>query len=232
MTDRERLANRRSSTNLTFEHRGLLYTVSYSRLSDGRLGELFINNHKVNSATDVDARDAAIILSFALQHGADISAIARALSRDPQGKPTGVVGVAVDSVYCGTATMTRRARREDALQRAICEHLRIRGVPRLVWWHTSQGNLLGGARSKRGIAIQGSIKRGIGVKAGVSDLIFLHDAKFYALELKVEGRTPTEAQLQFIADVNAAGGYATWCAGLDGALACLEQWGLLLGRSQ
>ena len=83
----------------------------------------------------------------------------------------------------------------------------------------------------KGTAIRGAINKGLGVKRGVSDLIFLQAAKFFALELKAEGRTPTAEQLAFIADVNAAGGFACWCAGLDRALACLEQWGLLKGRA-
>jgi hypothetical protein len=93
---RQRLPNRRASCSFSFEHRGLHYTCTYSRFGDGRIGELFITNHKVNSAVDVDARDAAIILSFALQHNADLSAIAKALCRDPRGTPTGVMGCVLD----------------------------------------------------------------------------------------------------------------------------------------
>jgi hypothetical protein len=51
-----------------------------------------INNHRANSAADVNARDAAIILSFALQNGADVEAISRALSRNSQGRPSGPLG--------------------------------------------------------------------------------------------------------------------------------------------
>ena len=101
---RQRLPNRRPSTSFNFEHRGLGFTCTFSRFSDGRIGELFISNHKVNSAVDVDARDAAIILSFALQHGADILAITKALSRDPRGTPTGVMGTVLDIIIAGDAT--------------------------------------------------------------------------------------------------------------------------------
>jgi hypothetical protein len=117
----------------------------------------------------------------------------------------------------------RRRQPEAQIQRAIAQHLEIRGAAGLVWFAVPNGNKLGGKISAKGIAIQGSINKGLGVKPGVSDLIFLHDAKFYALELKVDGRT--------LDRVNAAGGFATWCAGLDRALACLEAWGLLCGRS-
>jgi hypothetical protein len=95
-TGRQRLPNRRASTSFNCEHWGLGFTCTYSCFADGRIGEVFLSNHKVASAVDVDARDAAIVLSFALQHGADLSAIARALSRDPRGTPTGLMGTVLD----------------------------------------------------------------------------------------------------------------------------------------
>jgi hypothetical protein len=121
--------------------------------------------------------------------------------------------------------------RESAVQRALCQHINVRGVAGLVWFAVPNGNKLGGKISAKGIAIQGSINRGFGVKAGVADLIFLHDAKFFTLELKVGNNRPTEPQLEFIARVNAAGGYACWCSGLDAALRILESWQLLRGSS-
>jgi hypothetical protein len=39
-----------------------------SRNPDGRIGELFLNNHKRGKPTDTIARDFAIALSFVLQH--------------------------------------------------------------------------------------------------------------------------------------------------------------------
>jgi hypothetical protein len=125
----------------------------------------------------------------------------------------------------------RRAQPEAELQRALCRHLEARAAPGLVWFHVPQGNKLGGKISAKGIAIQGAINGGLGVKRGVSDLIFLHDGKFYSLELKAEGRTPTTEQLEFIDKASAAGGFATWCAGLDAALRVLEAWQLLRGRT-
>jgi hypothetical protein len=93
---RERLPNRRSSENLSFELHGLRYTATVSRLPDGRIAELFLNNHKAGNQVDTNARDAAIILSFAAQHGADVEAIRHALCRDGQGRPLGPIGAALD----------------------------------------------------------------------------------------------------------------------------------------
>lgn len=126
---------------------------------------------------------------------------------------------------------TGRAQPEAQVQRALCQHLDIRGVPGLVWFAVPNGNKLGGRISAKGIAIQGSINRGLGVKPGVSDLILLHDSKFFALELKAGDNKPTDAQLEFIQRVNAAGGFAAWCTGLDAALRILEAWQLLKGRA-
>jgi hypothetical protein len=98
---RRRLPNHRASMSFNFEVNGLTYVCTYSRFADGRVGEVFIGNHKSGSGADVNASDAAIAVSFALQHGADIQAIARALSRDPQGNPRGPLGRALDEIARG-----------------------------------------------------------------------------------------------------------------------------------
>jgi hypothetical protein len=59
---------------------------------------LFLNNHKNNSAADVSARDAAVALSFALQHGADLEAIRHALGRDSHGRASGPLGAALNNI--------------------------------------------------------------------------------------------------------------------------------------
>lgn len=101
MTARARLPNRRASLVFETEVGGLKYTCSVGRFADGRTGELFLNNHKSNSAADTNARDAAIAFSFAVQHGADAESIRRALSRDSQGRATGPLGAALDAIARG-----------------------------------------------------------------------------------------------------------------------------------
>ena len=75
---------------------GLRFTASVGRFPDGRIGELFLNNHKSGNQSDTNARDAAIILSFAIQYGADINEIRKALCRDNAGHALGPVGEALD----------------------------------------------------------------------------------------------------------------------------------------
>ena len=96
MTARERLQNRRASSLVDFEAMGLRFSAGVSRYPDGRLAELFCDNHKAGSAIGTLVRDAAIILSFALQHGADAEAIRRALCRDSAGQALGPLGVVLD----------------------------------------------------------------------------------------------------------------------------------------
>jgi hypothetical protein len=93
---RERLPNRRLAETFELEVHGLKYTATVGRFPDGRVGELFLSNHKSNSAADTNARDAAIAFSFAIQHGADPEAIRKALSRDTQGRASGPLGRALD----------------------------------------------------------------------------------------------------------------------------------------
>ncbi len=115
----------------------------------------------------------------------------------------------------------RQSRPEDAIQRAVFQHIWIRGVPGIVAWHTPNG----GKRKP----IEAAILKGLGVRPGVADVCIVHDGKFYALELKAPGGRSTEKQIQFRHEVNAAGGFAAEAVGLDAALGCLHAWGLLRG---
>ena len=98
MTARFRLPERRRCESFTFTLGGLRFTASIGRYPDGRIGEVFLNNHKAGNQADTNARDAAIILSFALQHGADINEIRKALCRDSIGRALGPVGAALDRI--------------------------------------------------------------------------------------------------------------------------------------
>lgn len=122
-------------------------------------------------------------------------------------------------------------RPEQDLHRAVVAHLKTRGAPGLVWWHTPNGAFLGGKRNRKGMAIQGAIMKSLGARAGVSDLVFLYRGHFYALELKAPGNKPTEHQYEFMDDVKDADGFAAWSDNLDRAIGILEIWGLLVGKA-
>jgi hypothetical protein len=95
---RQRLTDRRASKQFDFEAMSLRFTASFSYYPDGRLAELFIDNHKAGSAIGTLVRDSAIAVSFALQHGADVVAIRCALCRDSHGRALGPLGAALDHI--------------------------------------------------------------------------------------------------------------------------------------
>ena len=113
-------------------------------------------------------------------------------------------------------------RAEQQIHRTVVQHLRVRGVKGLVFVHVPNG----GKRQP----VEAAIFKGLGVRAGVADLLLWHNAKSYALELKAPGGRTTKAQRDFIADMERAGALACVVEGLDRALKVLEAWGLLRGK--
>ena len=98
MTARHRLPNRRLAESFELEVAGLRYTCTVGRYPNGRVGEIFLSNHKFNSAADTNARDSAIVVSIAIQFGADIETIRKALCRDSHGRASGPLGAALDLI--------------------------------------------------------------------------------------------------------------------------------------
>jgi ribonucleoside-diphosphate reductase alpha chain len=98
MQNRDRLANRRQCENLEFSCQGIRYTASIGRFDDGRVAEVFINNSKVGSSSEANARDAAIVLSIALQHGVALEVIRQSLSRDSNGRASSPIGTVLDII--------------------------------------------------------------------------------------------------------------------------------------
>ena len=82
---RERLPNRRASINFDFEHDGLRFTCTYGRCADGRVAEIFLDNHKAGSQIGAMVRDAAIAASLALQDGCSLETLQLAQLRKDDG---------------------------------------------------------------------------------------------------------------------------------------------------
>jgi hypothetical protein len=120
--------------------------------------------------------------------------------------------------------MTARRRSPEAqIQRAVCDHLRLRAKPDVLWLHVPNG--------ERRDKITGAKLKRMGALAGASDLLLWHDGHAFALELKSPGGRLSDAQLDFLARFNDAGGHSACAEGLDRAIAALEAWGLLVGRA-
>jgi hypothetical protein len=114
---------------------------------------------------------------------------------------------------------------EDDIQRAVFDHFKRRGAPGVLAFHPKNGGRHQRHRVSRGV------NAGLGVVSGASDIIILAPTGFFALELKAEGKKPTEEQLLFLKRVRVAGGQAACIAGLDAALEWLEERGLLIGKA-
>lgn len=100
---RARLPNRRACETIEIRHRNYagaesFYTATLGYYDDGRIGEVFLNSTKVGTDIDVAVRDAAIALSFALQHGVDPENIRAAMTRDANGCPEGVLGTLLETI--------------------------------------------------------------------------------------------------------------------------------------
>ena len=101
MTARERLPNRRRSESFSFECSGLRFSATASWYDDGRLGEVFVGNCKVDSQADSVAKDSAVVCSIALQYGVPVETIRQALLQDSRGVPSSPLGVALH-IIAGT----------------------------------------------------------------------------------------------------------------------------------
>jgi hypothetical protein len=95
---RARLGNRRGAESFGLECDGLAYTATISRFDGGNLAEIFLTNHKAGSQADAAAKDAAVVCSIALQYGVPLDVIRHALLRDPRGKASSPLGVALDMI--------------------------------------------------------------------------------------------------------------------------------------
>jgi ribonucleoside-diphosphate reductase alpha chain len=115
---REALDNRRFSVNYRLEFQGETYDVTAGFYNDGRLGELFINRVRDKKAAklgfqlDATCRDAAIMISRALQHGVDLAELTHSVTRGDADEPMSIVGAVIDSIEAQRPEWVKYARVE------------------------------------------------------------------------------------------------------------------------
>ena len=92
------LPDRRGGENFDFIHRGFRYSASVRYPSDSSVvpAEIFLNSEKIASSNDLVARDAAIVISVALQYGVPLDEMAHALGRDEDGAASSPIGKLLD----------------------------------------------------------------------------------------------------------------------------------------
>lgn len=95
---REALPQRRAGESFDLEFEGAYFTATIGFYADGRLGELFLNGLKLDTAQDIYARDLGIALSIALQYGATVEGLRRAMTRDATGRAQGLGGHVLDLI--------------------------------------------------------------------------------------------------------------------------------------
>lgn len=105
------------------------------------------------------------------------------------------------------------ARPEEALQRSVVQYLARALPPRALFWHAHQN-----PKSKK----DGGRLKGLGLKAGMPDLMILLDGNLYGLELKAPAGRLSPVQAAIADSFTANGAYWTVARSLDGVEAFLR----------
>ena len=108
---------------------------------------------------------------------------------------------------------------ENTLHLSLVEHIRRRARPQVFWTHIPSGE-------RRPPGVGGKLK-GMGLKAGIPDFMFIDGGPPRFLELKrVDGRLRSD-QVDTIEQLRAAGAVVDIAYGLDEALRILTEWGFI-----
>lgn len=112
--------------------------------------------------------------------------------------------------------MTKRtaSMSETNLQINVAKLLKAYARPDICWWCCPNGAVLPWKVAKE--------LKEMGVRAGASDLMFMIEGVFHALELKTEVGVVSGEQLQFREDLERAGGFFHSAFGLDQAIGVLK----------
>lgn len=96
MSERNKLPSRRPSENFNLEVGGMKYVATVGYDPTGKPAEIFINSVRMSSFADVNASDAAVAVSLALQHGVPVDILRTAMKRNGDGTAQGPLGEALD----------------------------------------------------------------------------------------------------------------------------------------
>lgn len=98
---RTTLPGRRPHEVVAFDHAGHTFSAGWGTDAEGRPMELFLQAGKAGTLLEATSRDSAVVLSFALQYGAPVDEIRRALTRNDDGAAAGPVGALLDLMATG-----------------------------------------------------------------------------------------------------------------------------------
>ena len=92
------LPQRRAAETFDLRFWNQPFTVTVGFFEDGTPGEVFIDGCKTGNDIGSIARDAAVLLSLALQHGVPPETIRHAVTRGASEEPASILGAVVDSI--------------------------------------------------------------------------------------------------------------------------------------
>jgi hypothetical protein len=115
----------------------------------------------------------------------------------------------------------RRQQPEQALQRALVEHLSWRAAPGVFFFHVPNG----GWRSRT----EAAILKSMGTRAGTPDLLLCRAGQLYCVELKSDRGRLSPAQVTCHEELRRAGATVAVATSIDQALAVLTEWKIIGG---
>jgi hypothetical protein len=95
---RRRLPNRRAHESRDIEFDGRRFSLGVGLDNTGAPVEVFVSAPRAGSGYAALARDAGILLSLALQSGADLATIRRALTREADGSAASLLAAIADEI--------------------------------------------------------------------------------------------------------------------------------------
>ena len=95
---RRTLPQRRTAETFDLRFWNQSFTVTVGFYPDGTPGEVFIDGGKTGQDIQSTARDAAVLLSLALQHGVPPDIIRHAITRGASEEPASILGAIVDAL--------------------------------------------------------------------------------------------------------------------------------------
>ena len=107
---RQVLPQRRRAETLTCGSWNQPFAVTVGFYDDGTPGEVFIDSRKTGGDVEAIARDAAVVISLALQHGVAIETIRHAITRNSNGAPASILGAVIDALAAIPSSLTGGSR--------------------------------------------------------------------------------------------------------------------------
>ena len=98
---RQTLPQRRRAETFTVVHWDQPFVVTVGFFDDDTPGEIFVDSRKTGGDVEAIARDAAVVISLALQHGAAVETLQHAITRNSNGAPSSILGAVIDAISGG-----------------------------------------------------------------------------------------------------------------------------------